>query len=157
MATVAQPAVATDDSDALAAFSVALRDLTRAVRRAQGLASQAGGEAVTLAQYYLVDALAETDEMRVGDLAAVAAVTVPTATRMLDTLERAGTVVRGRRPEGDRRVVTVTLTDRGRALVAEKRAWVLERQREVFASLSPSERAHAAPLLDHIAAVIGAM
>lgn len=156
MATVVQPAVATDDPDALAAFSAALRDLTRAVRRAQGLASQAGGEAVTLAQYYLVDALAETDEMRVGDLAAVAAVTVPTATRMLDTLERAGTVARRRAPD-DRRVVTVTLTDRGRALVAAKRAWVLERQREVFTSLTESERAHAAPLLGHIAAVIGAM
>lgn len=62
--------------------------------------------------------LAGHGPMRLRDLALKEGAAPPTLTRMIGTLEEAGYVVR--RPDpADRRAVRVSLTDRGRRVVAE--------------------------------------
>ena len=106
-----------------------------------------------MSQYQLLSALAEGAERPVGELADAAAVTTPTATRMLDGLVRAGIAGR-RRSTSDRRVVTVRLTPKGRRLMKRKEAVVDAKRRALFASLSPSERPQVERLLRRLAGVI---
>ena len=68
-------------------------------------------------EYALLQGLSERGRARVVELASAAGVTPPTATRILDALERRGIVERRRVPE-DRRGVTITLTPGGRELLA---------------------------------------
>ena len=86
-------------------------------------------------------------------LAAAAGVSAPTATRTLDPLERSG-MVRRRRSVTDRRVVTVSLTPAGRAVLTAQRAWVAERQQALYASLTADERDGAARLLQRLADLV---
>ena len=69
---------------------------------------------------------------------------------MLATLERAGIVER-RSSEVDRRSVTVTLTAKGRRMLKAKRAVISEKQRRIFASLTPAERGRAEGILRRLA------
>ena len=77
----------------------------------------------------------------------------PTATRMLDGLERAGVVTR-RPSEADRRCVNVELTGEGGRLLAEKRDLVTRKRRALFDSLTAEERENAEQLLRRLASVI---
>jgi DNA-binding MarR family transcriptional regulator len=120
-------------------FGEALEELFRAVLRASGRGVPGGETELTLSQYFVMDALAD-EALTVSEVARAAQVAVPTATRALRALERRGFVDRTRDDEEDRRLVTVALTDSGHAVLDEKRAWVRERQREIFEGLSPSER-----------------
>ena len=87
-------------------------------------------------------------------LAAAAGVSAPTATRTLDPLEHSGGIVRRRRSVTDRRVVTVSLTPAGRAVLTAQRAWVAERQQALYASLTADERDGAARLLQRLADLV---
>src|SRR5919107_3828904 len=96
-------------------FAAAWEDFFRAVRRAKGRASaRKPANGLSLSQYHLLAPLAAADEpLTVRSLAEAAAVTPPTATRMLDGLVRDGLATR--RPSArDRRCVTVSLTPAGR-------------------------------------------
>jgi DNA-binding MarR family transcriptional regulator len=141
-----------DADAALAArFAVAIETFGRAARRARAQALD--GDGLTISQYYLVEPLLVGERRHaVGDLAAAAGVTPPTATRMLDALEAEGLVAR-RRDEIDRRCVHVALTDRGRELAMVTRAQIEERRRKIFEALDPDERAPAAQLLERLAAI----
>lgn len=86
-------------------------------------------------------------------LAEAAGVSAPTASRMLDGLEREGIVERRPSPE-DRRAVEIALTDHGRELHAQKREQVAAKRAAVFESLSPAERESAEHLLRRLAEVI---
>jgi MarR family transcriptional regulator, organic hydroperoxide resistance regulator len=121
------------------AFGDALEELFRSVLRASGRGVPGGETELTLSQYFVMEALAE-DELTVSEVARSAQVAVPTATRALRALERRGFVDRRRDDDEDRRLVTVALTQSGHAVLDEKRAWVRERQREIFEGLSPAER-----------------
>jgi DNA-binding MarR family transcriptional regulator len=89
----------------------------------------------------------------VGALAEGAGIAQPTATRMLDGLERQGIVER-RPSTADRRSVEVELTARGRRLLNRKRKLVDEKRQAVFESLEAADRESAARLLRTLAAAI---
>lgn len=139
----------------VAAFAAALDDFLRAGRRARGrLHPGEGGGELSLSQYYLLEPLAAADgPLCLGELALAAGVSAPTATRMLDGLERDGLVARARRAD-DRRLVAVELTAAGRERVAAARERVLARRREIFDSLAPTERRSATRLLERLAAAV---
>ena len=140
-ATASSPAL--DDA---ADFARALEDFFRATRRARAR-MRPGEEPLSISQYHLLEPLGEAPGPRPsGELALAAGVTAPTATRMLDAVERAG-LVRRERAEHDRRCVHVELTQEGRRAVADKRRRLDARRAEIFASLAPDERAGAAALL----------
>jgi DNA-binding MarR family transcriptional regulator len=70
---------------------------------------------------------------------------------MLDGLQARRLVTRERSPH-DRRAVRLTLTTSGAQAVAEHRARLLARRRDLFAQLSPGERRAAAKVLARLAA-----
>ena len=120
-------------------FGNALENLIRAVLKASGRGVPGGETELTLSQYFVMDALAG-QALTVSQVAHAARVAVPTATRALRALENRGFVDRERNEGKDRRLVTVALTDDGRAVLDEKRLWVHQRQREIFEALAPAER-----------------
>jgi DNA-binding MarR family transcriptional regulator len=137
-----------------ATFVAALEEFFSAVRRSRARAArEAGAGELTVSQYQLLSDLAEGCERSVGELAEAAAVTTPTATRMLDGLVRAGVAER-RQSTTDRRVVTVTLTAKGQRLMKRKQAVVDAKRRALFESLTPSERRQVERLLGRLASVI---
>jgi len=72
---------------------------------------------------------------------------------MLAGLEREALVER-RACTRDRRVVRVALTTEGAERMERKRDRMLARHEELYRSLEPRERAHAARLLDRLSAAI---
>jgi MarR family transcriptional regulator, organic hydroperoxide resistance regulator len=153
MATTAASSRANRPRRELDAFVDAWDQFFAAIRHARGRAAQAQGSEITLSQHHLLGALAEDRELRIGELALAAGVTPPTATRMLDSLERGGMIKRASSPD-DRRAVNVRLTAKGRRLLEAKRRLVTGKRRALYASLSPSERKQAVRLLNRLAEVI---
>jgi DNA-binding MarR family transcriptional regulator len=147
LAVISSPVEPTASTDFVTAFDA----LAQAVRRARGATAANGG--LTLSQYGLLEGLTTRRQARVQDLAGDAGVTPSTATRILDALERRGVVRRARSLE-DRRVVAVSLTDVGRALLEDQQEWLRGRQRAFYASLPPSEQDLAPDLLLRLAALI---
>jgi DNA-binding MarR family transcriptional regulator len=74
------------------------------------------GEEVTLTQYRTLVVLASRGPQNLAGLAEAVGVTPATATRMCDRLVRKG-LIRRREERGDRRLLRVVLTEKGRALV----------------------------------------
>jgi DNA-binding MarR family transcriptional regulator len=142
-------AVEVDGGDS---FVEAFDTFSQAIRRARGAGSDHPG-GLTFSQYALLRTLADRDGARVSDLAGQAAVTPSTATRILDALERRAIVCRTRSAH-DRRGVTVTLTDAGRAALHRQDAWMQGRQRAFYAQLPEHERALAPDLLLRMSALI---
>jgi DNA-binding MarR family transcriptional regulator len=134
-------------------FLVAMDAFAQAVRRARGATVLAGDRALTLSQYALIQPLAEGAGARVRELAIQAGIQPSTATRILDALERREIVMRTRSAD-DRRAVTVTLTERGRELLADQDSWLRGRQRAFYAGLPAEERALAPDLLVRLAALV---
>jgi DNA-binding MarR family transcriptional regulator len=143
-----------DAESELVAFEAAFDDFFAAVRRARGRAARETGPGeLTLAQYQLLAGFNGEDELPVGELAEAGGVAPPTATRMLDGLERDDIVERSHSTE-DRRRVTVRLTDHGSRMLKRKRQRIKAKRREVFASLKPAEREGAERMLKRLAEVI---
>jgi DNA-binding MarR family transcriptional regulator len=139
--------IAADQETFLASFDT----LAQAIRRARGAPGR--GEALTLSQYALLQALSTTAGGRVRELAHEAGITPSTATRILDALERRE-IVRRTRAKDDRRGVTVTLTERGRQALSVQDAWLRERQRTFYERLPAIERELAPDLLLRLADLI---
>jgi DNA-binding MarR family transcriptional regulator len=137
-------------------FFDAFDEFAQAVRRARGVRLAADPEGLSLSQYGLIEPLLKDEGIGVQELAAEAGVTAPTATRVLDTLERRGLVIRNR-SEQDRRAVEVVLTPAGRVALRERHEWMRKRERALFAQLSVRERALAPRLLRRLAALVGEM
>jgi MarR family transcriptional regulator, organic hydroperoxide resistance regulator len=132
-------------------FITAWEGFFRAVRRAKGRAAAQPPEAgVSFAQYHLLAPLSGGEAQTIRALAEAAGVAPPTATRMLDGLDRDGLVTRT--PSAtDRRCVTVDLTpaalERTETALAAGRARIAD-------SLSEAEREQAAALLRRLAVVV---
>jgi DNA-binding MarR family transcriptional regulator len=120
-------------------FGDSLEGLIRAVLKASGRGVPGGETELTLSQYFVMDAMAD-EALTVSEVARVARVAVPTATRALRGLETRGFVDRERNESEDRRLVTVALTASGRSVLDEKRTWVKARQREIFDGLTAAEQ-----------------
>jgi DNA-binding MarR family transcriptional regulator len=136
----------------LEAFEEAWAEFFGAMRRLKGRAAAEEGE-LSLSQQFLLVALSARPAMGVGELALAAGVAPPTASRMLDGLERDGIVVR-RPSDEDRRKVVVELTEEGLRLVRKKKRKISARRKSVYDSLSPSEREQAVHLLHRFAELL---
>ncbi len=145
------------DTATRAEFDAAWTEFFGAIRRARGRAArEVEREGLSLAQFGLLFSFVELergDVLPVGALAEGAGIAQPTATRMLDGLERQGIVER-RPSTADRRSVEVELTARGRRLLNRKRKLVDEKRQAVFESLEAADRESAARLLRTLAAAI---
>jgi DNA-binding MarR family transcriptional regulator len=134
-------------------FGEALEELVRAVLKASGRGVPGGETELTMSQYFVMDAMAD-EALTVSEVARAARVAVPTATRALRALETRGFVDRERNDDVDRRLVTVALTPSGRGVLDEKRAWVQERQRQIFDGLDAAEQVTVTGALSAIAHAI---
>jgi DNA-binding MarR family transcriptional regulator len=134
-------------------FTAAWSDFLAALRRSRARQSNDPTAPLTLSQYHLIAALERSPSLSVRQLAEAAGVSSPTATRMLDGLERDGLIERSP-SEHDRRSVSVSLTEAGRqAQRAERRR--LERKRRALAEqLTPAERRQANVLLRRLATLL---
>jgi DNA-binding MarR family transcriptional regulator len=142
----------TADQEAAVHFARAWDEFVLAIRRSQAR-NQAGPGELTLAQYYLLSALDESGSLSVSQLAEAAGVAVPTATRLVDGLERAGLLGR-ERSATDRRAVRVSLTKSGRAQLSRRRRQLIRRRRALYERLEPGEREQSERLLRHLAELI---
>lgn len=110
---------------------------------------------VTAAQSSVLTTLMDRGKLRMGELAALEGVKMPTATSVVAGLVRIGLVERQADPN-DRRRVLVDLTSDGRSQIA---ALAAERDREfarLLADLGPEDRtllAAAAPAMSRLLAV----
>jgi len=134
-------------------FHAAWDEFTSSVRRARSRAANRPDVALTPSQFHLLTALEGGAELTVGELAAAAGVSSPTATRMLDGLEREG-IVRRKPSTEDRRRIAVDLTTAGRKAIAATHKRVDAARDRVYEELSPAERAQAARLLSRLADAI---
>jgi len=116
-------------------------------------ATTSGPTQLSESQLAIVTPLAEHGAMAVGQLAAHARVSQPTATRALKHLESRGIVVRGRVEENERTVL-VRLTPLG--VRAWQRAGERMRtfQRKALGRIPPERRASVVAALDELARVI---
>jgi DNA-binding MarR family transcriptional regulator len=138
--------VASTRDEALDALGRSFKTAMAAVRRLRGRETHRPGE-LSYAQYTLLFCLAAADgELSVRELAGAADLSPPTVTQMLDHLAVMGLIDRVRSGL-DKRVVLISLTERGRALVAERRAQFEARWTATLAEFDDRELAIAAAVL----------
>lgn len=106
--------------------------LTRAFRRVIGNES-------SLATLRALAVVEQYQPVRVGHFAQGYLSSQPAATKLLARLEEAGLVIREASPT-DGRASQFSLTDAGRARLAENRSIMIEQMEPYFESLSPEER-----------------
>lgn len=130
-----------------------MEEFFRTMRRIRGRASQAHSEGLSLAQFQLLDVLGDGHPRTVGQLAEAGGVAQPTATRMLEALERVGVVQRSPALR-DRRCVLVSLTPAGDGALNEKRAEIQAARERIASSLTAEERRDAAVLLRRLSTLM---
>ncbi|HTX32765.1 MAG TPA: MarR family transcriptional regulator [Solirubrobacteraceae bacterium] len=133
-------------------FAQAWDEFLLALRRSQARGQTARDE-LTLAQYYALAQLRDQEALPVCQLAEGAGIAPPTATRLIDGLERAGLLQRTR-SEADRRAVLVSLTEAGREALRRKQAQIGRRRRTIYERLEPEERRQSERLLHHLAEIM---
>jgi DNA-binding MarR family transcriptional regulator len=141
----------TPEVDAFEQIRGAFKHTQAAMRRLRGRETHRPGE-LSFAQYGLLFSLAGGCALSSRELAELADVTPATVTQMLDGLEAAD-MVRRVRSEADKRVVLTSLTDRGRAVVEERRARFEPRWRAALSDFSEDELRTAAAVLHRIGAL----
>ena len=134
--------------DAVDELRRSFKDVQAALRRLRGRETRKPGE-LSFAQFGLLFGLAERGEMSAGELATAAALSPATVTQMLDGLEAAG-LVRRLRSERDKRVVMVSLTDDGRAVMESRRRWFESLWEQALDGLSARELSAATAVLDRL-------
>lgn len=105
--------------EALEQVGASFKRASAATRRLRGRETHRPGE-LSFAQYSLLFGLASGGAMSSRELAYAADLTPATVTQMLDGLEAAGLVERVRSPQ-DKRIVLTSLSERGRAVIDERR------------------------------------
>jgi DNA-binding MarR family transcriptional regulator len=144
-----------DRAAALEQLGRSFKSATAAVRRLRGRETHHPGE-LSYAQYSLLFGLGDGRRRSVGELALAADLSPATATQMLDSLATAGLVQRVR-SETDKRVVLTSLTERGRALVAHRRARFERRWRAALQDFDDGELAAAAAVLERLSTLFDAL
>lgn len=138
-------------AEAVQAFGQAFKAANAALRRLKARQTPRPGE-LSHAQYGLLFSLCDGEPRSSRDLALAADVAPATAAEMLDSLADAGLVDRTRSTE-DKRIVLTTLTERGRAVVAERRARYEPRFQAALEEFSEDELASAATVLDRLSSM----
>ena len=141
---------ATDGSelDPQAHVGRAFKAAMTSMRRLRGRETQHLGR-LSYAQYGLLFGLAEHDELPASQLAALADLAPGTVTEMLDHLEADGLVQRNRSLL-DKRVVLVSLTQRGGELVRERRKTLEDRWQQALSGFNDEELRTAAAVLERL-------
>jgi DNA-binding MarR family transcriptional regulator len=137
--------------EALTELAAAFKSTVAAIRRLRGRDTHRHGE-LSFAQYQLLACLAAHDELPAGELALAADLSPATVTQLLDSLSEMGLVGRVR-SERDRRVVTCTLTEQGRAVMIERRAHFEQRWQEALAEFTTPELTAAAAVISRLRAL----
>lgn len=96
-------------------------------------------EGLSLAQYTALAILQETGEMTMGAIAEALGVTMGAGTNIIDKLIRGGHTSR-ERDTGDRRLVTVTITDKGRQVLEQVVDWATDYLGFYLSKLDREER-----------------
>ncbi len=122
-----------------------------AVRRLRGRETHRPG-APSFAQYQLLFAMADRDELPAGELAVAADLSPATVSHMLDSLVELGLVTRSRSTH-DRRIVTCSLTVPGRRLITARRRKFQEQWAVSLADMGTDDLTVAAQVFDRIAAM----
>ena len=135
-------------TEALEAVGRAFKGVTAAQRRMRGRETHRPGE-LSFAQYGLLFGLYFDEPLSSRELALAADVSPATAAEMLDALAAAGLVERTRSTE-DKRIVLTSLTHRGRALIAARRARYEPRWRAALKEFSEEELVTTAAVLDRV-------
>ena len=135
-------------TEALEQLGRSFKGVMGAVRRLRGRETHRPGE-LSFAQYSLLFGLGDGGELSVRELALTADLAPATVTQMLDSLEAAGLVERVR-SQSDRRVVLISLTERGAGLVAARRARFEPLWRQALAEFDEDELLIAASVLDRL-------
>jgi DNA-binding MarR family transcriptional regulator len=95
-------------------------------------------EGVTLPMWLVLGVLWQRTTCNVGELSELSAIPLTALSRLIGVMEHDGIVVR-RRSRSDARVVEVTLSPRGRAIVRRLIPRALALEARVLASLSPDQ------------------
>jgi DNA-binding MarR family transcriptional regulator len=139
-------------AEALDQLGRSFKTAMAAVRRLRGRETHRPGE-LSYAQYALLFSLADSGgEASVRDLAAAADLSPPSVTQMLDHLAAMGLVTRVRSAL-DKRVVLTSLTDRGHALILERKAQFEPLWRAALEEFDDRELAIAASVLSRLGAM----
>jgi DNA-binding MarR family transcriptional regulator len=138
-------------TDVIEAVGRSFKGATAALRRLRGRETHRPGE-LSYAQFGLLFALNDGAARSSRELAVAADVSPATAAEMLDALAASGLVERIRSAD-DKRIVLTSLTDRGRALVDQRRSEYEPRWRATLAQFSDRELLSAARVLDAIRAM----
>lgn len=133
-------------AETLEALARTFKGTMAAVRRLRGRETHHPAE-LSYAQYGLLFGLYFGESLSSRELAAAADVSPATATEMLDSLAASGLVERVRSHE-DKRIVLTSLTDRGRAVVEQRRGRYEPRWRAALAGFSEAELRTAAQVLE---------
>lgn len=138
-----------DPSTPAGQLGLAFKRAMVAVRKLRGRETHRPGN-ISYAQYGLLFGLAGACELSARELAEQADLTPGTVTQMLDHLEAAGLVKRTRSAQ-DRRIVLSELTERGAAVVAERKAKMEPRWHAALAEFSDRDLTAAARVLNRLA------
>ena len=137
------------DEQLAAELNAAIRQLGRSHRFATGWVLDQVG--LSLGQEMVLLTLAEHEPRTMSELAGAAACEAPTMTSAVRRLEGAGLVSRAPDP-ADRRATLVTLTERGRQLLAPLQQGLGSLAESAVSQLSPDEVVPAVDLLQRLAA-----
>jgi DNA-binding MarR family transcriptional regulator len=138
-------------ADAVQAVGQAFKGANAALRRLKARQTPRPGE-LSHAQFGLLFSLCDGEPRSLRDMALAADVSAATAAEMLDGLADAGLVERTRSTE-DKRVVLTALTDRGRAVVDERRSRYEPRFRAALEEFREDELRSAASVLERLGAM----
>ncbi|WP_028646703.1 MarR family winged helix-turn-helix transcriptional regulator [Nocardiopsis sp. CNT312] len=134
----AVPPVSPPHDVELTEFRRAWTELINAAIHARTRSGQSHGE-LTLTQVLLMEAVRGLDEPSVGSVARCVGVSSPSATRMIQQLERKGMVAR-RRSARDERSTVVGITEEGERVLAVRRRALEAKQRRMYDAIRPSLR-----------------
>jgi DNA-binding MarR family transcriptional regulator len=138
-------------TESVKSFGQAFKAANAALRRMRGRETHNPWE-LSYAQYGLLFGLSDGVPRSLRELALAADVSSATAAEMLDSLAAAGLVERIRSVQ-DKRVVLTSLTERGQALIDERRTRYERRWRAALKQFSDEELLTAAAVLDRVRAM----
>ncbi len=105
---------------------------------------------ISISQCHILDTLGEEGDLSMQQLAKRMYKSVSTMTRVVGQLVRRGYVKRRQDPE-DRRVVHISISPQGKAIVAAINRDLIETQKAILQSIPPDQRAGAFKVLEALA------
>lgn len=116
-----------------------LVDLFGRVNKIEERAMTAGlGNAISITEIHIIEKIGQLEPVRMSEVAKSIGVTLATLTVACDKLENKN-LIRRSRSESDRRVVNVSLTDKGRAAFEYHKAFHARMVSSVMDTLSPEQ------------------